>query len=153
MNREERLRRIAPDYLKDRAAAELAELPLSQVELIEAIARACRAEGREHEKAMRARARKSRRLDADQVSAGASRMLAGIGRRGANGDLDAAADLYRLIMRDGAALLDLAIAGLRVKGYSDAEIAAGLGVTRQAVGQRFGRKGAFTPQGGREGAA
>jgi DNA-directed RNA polymerase specialized sigma24 family protein len=37
--------------------------------------------------------------------------------------------------------LALAVDGCRAQGYSDAEIGAALGITRQAVGQRFGRKG------------
>jgi DNA-directed RNA polymerase specialized sigma24 family protein len=36
-----------------------------------------------------------------------------------------------------------AVADLRAQGYSDREIGAALGVSPEAVGQRFGRKGAF----------
>ena len=36
--------------------------------------------------------------------------------------------------------LAVAVDGCRARGYSDAEIGAALGITRQAVGQRFGRK-------------
>jgi DNA-directed RNA polymerase specialized sigma24 family protein len=37
--------------------------------------------------------------------------------------------------------LAMAVDGCRARGYSDGEIGAALGITRQAVGQRFGRKG------------
>ena len=38
------------------------------------------------------------------------------------------------------------MAVLREQGYPDEAIADALGVSRQAVGQRFGRKGSFTPE-------
>ena len=36
--------------------------------------------------------------------------------------------------------LAMAVDGCRAQGYSDGQIGAALGITRQAVGQRFGRK-------------
>jgi hypothetical protein len=36
--------------------------------------------------------------------------------------------------------LVIAVGGCRARGFSDAEIGRALGITRQAVGQRFGRK-------------
>lgn len=149
MNREERIRRELPAGHED-VAGILAAHSAGEVDRIVAALRASRREGREHEKEMRARARRSRRHDADDLAIVSGRMLAGIGRRGASGDLDAAAALYSLVMRQGSELLDLTVDGLRARGYRDTEIGAGFGITRQAVGQRFGRKGAFT---GTEGAA
>lgn len=59
--------------------------------------------------------------------------------------LRASEDLYALgwlaaAVDHARTALDLAVAGCRARGYSDAEIGAALGITRQAVGQRFGRK-------------
>jgi hypothetical protein len=144
-DRQERLRRELPGDLKDRAG-ELAGLPVAQVDLIVGALRASRRAGREHEQQMRQRNR-GRPRDADEIAGGAGRLLSCMGRRGADGDLDATAALYDLIERQGGALLRLAVAGLRLTGYTDAEIAAGLGVTRQAIGARFGRKCALTGDG------
>jgi hypothetical protein len=57
----------------------------------------------------------------------------------------AAADLDALEWLAGAVehargALAMAVDGCRARGYSDAEIGAALGITRQGVGQRFGRK-------------
>jgi DNA-directed RNA polymerase specialized sigma24 family protein len=57
----------------------------------------------------------------------------------------ASADLYALGWLSSAAdhartALSVAVDGCRSRGYSDAEIGAALGISRQAVGQRFGRK-------------
>jgi hypothetical protein len=145
VNREERLRRELPAELKERAA-ELAHLPAATVDLIVAGLRLSRRAGREHEQELR-RLRRGRPRDADEIADGAGRLLGRMGRRGADGDLDAAAALYDLIERRGPALLRLSVAGLRARSYTDAEIAAGLGVTRQAVWQRFARKGAFAQNG------
>jgi hypothetical protein len=58
----------------------------------------------------------------------------------------ASADLEALEWLAGAVdharnALAMAVDGCRARGYSDGEIGAALGITRQAVGQRFGRKG------------
>ncbi len=57
----------------------------------------------------------------------------------------ASGDLYALQWMAGAVdyardALAMAVDGCRARGYSDAEIGAALGITRQGVGQRFGRK-------------
>jgi hypothetical protein len=61
-----------------------------------------------------------------------------MGTRASN-DLDALTWLSGAVdhARDALAL---AVAGCRATGYSDGEIGQALGITRQAVGQRFGRK-------------
>jgi hypothetical protein len=144
MNREERLRReLAGTGLQDRAH-ELAALPAAQVDLI---ARALRASGRaalDRDRQRRRQRRVDRRKyghveDPDYVAASV-RVLGGLGRR-AGSSLDALDALHRFIARDGPAVLAVAVDGLRAQGYSDGEIGGALGITRQAVGQRFGRKG------------
>jgi hypothetical protein len=57
----------------------------------------------------------------------------------------ASADLGALAWLAGAVdhardALVMAVDGCRARGYSDGEIGAALGITRQGVGQRFGRK-------------
>jgi len=57
----------------------------------------------------------------------------------------ASTDLEALEWLAGAAdyaraALAMAVDGCRAQGYSDGEIGTALGITRQAVGQRFGRK-------------
>lgn len=144
MNREDRLRReLAGTGLEDRAA-DLAGLPVAQVDLIVAALRASHRAGRDHEAQVRKRNR-GRARDADEIAEGIARLLDGMGRRAEAGDLDAAAVLYDLTERRGPRLLRAGVAGLRAAGYSDPEIAAGLGVTRQAIGERFGRRGETVP--------
>jgi hypothetical protein len=65
------------------------------------------------------------------------RVVAAQGRRVAAGDVDGLADLLTLAQEVEAAI-DAAVAGLRRAGYSWAEIAARVGVTRQAAHQRWG---------------
>jgi hypothetical protein len=153
-NRQERLRRELPGDLKDRAG-DLADLPVAQVDLIVAGLRASHRAGRQYEQQMRRRNR-GRPRDADEIAGGAGRLLVRMGRRGADGDLDAAAALYDLTERQGPALLRLTVAGLRARGYTDAEIAAGLGVdppgrepafspARSLAGERRGPGGGYLP--------
>ncbi len=64
------------------------------------------------------------------------RVLRAAGRRVAAGDVDALPALAALAAELDAAIAD-AVAGLRQAGYSWGEIAARLGVTRQAAHQRW----------------
>jgi hypothetical protein len=64
------------------------------------------------------------------------RILRAAGRRVAAGDVDALPALAALATEVDAAIAD-AVAGLRQAGYSWREIAARLGVTRQAAHQRW----------------
>jgi DNA-directed RNA polymerase specialized sigma24 family protein len=57
----------------------------------------------------------------------------------ADGDLEAVQSLAEMIDR-ARDTLGLAVDGCRGRGYSDGEIGAALGISRQGVGQRFGRK-------------
>lgn len=64
------------------------------------------------------------------------RVIRAAGRRIAAGDVEALPDLARLSADLDAAITD-AVTGLRAAGYSWGEIAARLGVTRQAAHQRW----------------
>jgi hypothetical protein len=71
-------------------------------------------------------------------AAGLARQITRMGTRAA-GDLPALADLAAMEGRARDALA-AAVAASRAQGYSDADIGAALGVTRQAVWKRFGRQ-------------
>jgi hypothetical protein len=76
-------------------------------------------------------------VENDQYAAFARRIIRAHGRRIAAGDVAALEGLVRLSLDIDDAIRD-AVAGLRAFGYSWAEIAAPLGVTRQAAQQRWG---------------
>jgi hypothetical protein len=76
-------------------------------------------------------------VENDDYAAFARRIIRAHGRRVAAGDPDALAALVALAAQIEAATAD-GVAGLRAAGYSWAEIAARLGVTRQAAQQRWG---------------
>ena len=82
--------------------------------------------------------RRGRVVENDQYAAFIRRVIAAYSRRVAAGDIDAIIDMTSI-----AAELDdaigQAVTGLREAGYSWADIAARLGVTRQAAQQRWGR--------------
>jgi len=89
--------------------------------------------------ACRIRQRKKERvIENGDYAAGLVRQIRVMGTR-ASGDLDALAWLAEMALQARQALA-LAVDGCRARGYSDAEIGQALGITRQAVGQRFGRK-------------
>jgi hypothetical protein len=77
-------------------------------------------------------------VENDEFAAFVRRVIRAWGRRVAAGDVDAVADMAAAAGELDTVLRD-AVAGLRAKGYSWAEIAARLGVTRQAAHQRWGR--------------
>ncbi len=66
------------------------------------------------------------------------RVVRAYARRVAGGDVDALADMTGLATELDEAIAQ-AVIGLREAGYSWAEIAVRLGVTRQAAQQRWGR--------------
>ena len=79
-----------------------------------------------------------RTIEDGSYAAGVIRLIRKMGVR-------ASADLEALKWLAGAAeharaALAVAVDGCRARGYSDGEIGAALGITRQAVGQRFWRK-------------
>jgi hypothetical protein len=76
-------------------------------------------------------------VENDAYTAFCSRVIGVAGRRIARGDVEGLPDLLRLAVDVDHALTD-AVTGLRRVGYSWAEIAERLGVTKQAVQQRWG---------------
>lgn len=85
------------------------------------------------------RAPRSRRVtENDDFAAFSRRIVAAHGRRIARGDVEGLRDLAAL-SRAADEALTMAVRSLKKDGYSWAEIAARLGVTRQAAQQRFGR--------------
>jgi hypothetical protein len=74
----------------------------------------------------------------DEYAAFARRVIRAWGRRVAAGDIDAISDMAAAA-RELDDAMRRAVAGLRAKEYSWAEIAARLGVTRQAAQQRWGK--------------
>src|SRR5882757_584765 len=84
------------------------------------------------------RNRRSRaRVENDDYGAFVRRIVAAHGRRIASGDVECLRDLVALADEVDRAT-DVAVAGLRRVGYSWAEIASRLGITRQAAQQRWG---------------
>jgi len=76
-------------------------------------------------------------VENDQYAAFARRIVRAYARRVANGDIEALADMTTLAA-DIEAAIRVAVIGLRNFGYSWTDIAARLGVTRQAAQQRWG---------------
>lgn len=143
MTREDRIRAVLPDAGED-LITRLAALPTAAVaDVVTAVKHAHR-DGRAHEVAVRKQRRDDRRkhghIDDGQLAAGVERQTFALGNRAGQGSLEALARLKEHY-DDGPSVLTLAVAGLRSEGYSDSEIGLALGVTRMAVGQRFGRKG------------
>jgi hypothetical protein len=85
----------------------------------------------------RGRARRTRVVENGAYTAFCGRAIRSAGRRIADGDIDALADLVHLATDVDTALIT-AVTGLREFGYSWAQIADRLGVTRQAAQQRWG---------------
>ena len=83
------------------------------------------------------RKRRRKHTENDEYGAFARRVLRAYGRRIAQGDIDALAELKELAEEvEGA--LGGAVIGLRLLGYSWAEIGSRLGVTRQTAHERWG---------------
>src|SRR5215468_1004786 len=76
-------------------------------------------------------------VENDAYAAFARRIVRAYARRVATGDIEALTDLTTLAA-DIEAAIQVAVIGLRNFGYSWAEIALRLGVTRQAAQQRWG---------------
>lgn len=148
MNRAGRLRKQIPGA-PDELVAVLAARPAAEVDLIVAALRQARRDAIQ-DQADRRRQRKRdartyRHYDESELTGRNVRMLQSQGAR-AGTSLDALAGMVeaRGLIDAGIAA---AVAGLREHDYSDEEIGQALGVTRQAVGQHYGRKGEFTADG------
>jgi hypothetical protein len=76
-------------------------------------------------------------VENDEYAAFARRIVRAYARRVATGDIEALADMTTLAA-DVEAAIRVAVIGLRNFGYSWADIALRLGVTRQAAQQRWG---------------
>jgi ribosomal protein S20 len=82
--------------------------------------------------------RRRRSVGNDEYASFVRRVMRAHARRVAAGDVDALADMTGLAS-DLDEAISQAVLGLRMAGYSWAEIAARLGVTRQGAQQRWGR--------------
>jgi hypothetical protein len=76
-------------------------------------------------------------VENDEYAAFVRRIVRAYARRIAAGDVEALADMVALSSYLDDAISE-AVTGLRAHGYSWQEIAARLGITRQAVQQRWG---------------
>jgi ribosomal protein S20 len=83
--------------------------------------------------------RRRRSVENDEYASFIRRILRAYSRRVADGDVEALADMTGLATELDEAITE-AVIGLREAGYSWAEIAARLGVTRQAAQQRWGHR-------------
>ncbi len=76
-------------------------------------------------------------VENDEYAAFARRIIRAYAKRVATGDVEALTDMVRLSAELDRAV-GHAVTGLRAHGYSWAEIALRLGITRQAAQQRWG---------------
>ena len=76
-------------------------------------------------------------VENDEYAAFIRRVLRAYSRRVASGDIDAITSMAAIAAEMDTAIRD-AITGLRARGYSWADIAARLGITRQGAQQRWG---------------
>ena len=91
--------------------------------------------------------RRSRVIENDEYAAFVRRVIRAYSRRVAAGDIEALTGMVDLAGEFDTAIRQ-AITGLRSAGYSWAEIAARLGITRQGAQQRWGGDPAPTPANG-----
>jgi hypothetical protein len=146
VNRADRLRKVAPGA-SDEAVSALSSLPVDQVAVIAAFARQARKDALKHE-ADRKRQRKADdkangNHDEDALTRRNLAVIASQGERAKRGDLDALTGLGQVRTHVDVVIGD-AVEGCRAEGLSDKVIGDALGVTRAAIGQRYGRKGSFT---------
>jgi DNA invertase Pin-like site-specific DNA recombinase len=83
--------------------------------------------------------RRKQQVENDDYAAFVRRVLRAYARRVAKGDIDAIAGMVA-VSRELDTLIGEAVDGLRAKGYSLADIGRRLGVSRQAVHERWGRR-------------
>jgi hypothetical protein len=81
--------------------------------------------------------RRWRVVENDEYAAFARRVLRAYSRRVASGDIEAITEMAAITAEMDTAIRD-AITGLRARGYSWADIAARLSITRQGAQQRWG---------------
>lgn len=152
MNRADRIRRQIPAADDDLVAA-LAAKPAAEVDMIVAALRQARRDALDHEKARRQQrrtdARRNRWYDREELTGRNVRLLHAADRRAATGQAAALAELAGMAELTVAAdrVIASMVARAREAGLSDGDIGQALGITRQAVGQKYGRKHRFTPGG------
>jgi hypothetical protein len=81
--------------------------------------------------------RRRRVVENDEYATFLRRVIRAYSRRVAEGDIEAVADMTAIADEIGTAIQE-AITGLRRNGYSWADIALHLNITRQAAQQRWG---------------
>ena len=81
--------------------------------------------------------RRWRAVENDEYAAFIRRVLRAYSRRVATGDIEAITEMAAIAAEMDTAIRE-AITGLRARGYSWADIAARLGITRQGAQQRWG---------------
>jgi hypothetical protein len=142
VNREQRLRKAVPGA-DDSVIGALAALPVSEVTIILAALRQARRDERQHQTELRRQRKADDRAHGNYDESDLTRrnlaLIASQGKRARNGNLDALEALGQL-RRHADAWLAQAVNGCRDRGYSDHDIAQVLGVTRQAVSQRYPRE-------------
>jgi ribosomal protein S20 len=84
--------------------------------------------------------RRRRVVENDEYATFLRRVIRAYSRRIAAGDIEAVADMTAIADEVGTAIQD-AITGLRAVGYSWADIALRMNITRQAAQQRWGSPG------------
>lgn len=144
MNRADRIRKAVPSLAEEHIAA-LARLGLADVDVVIKAIRQARRDERLHQAKLKRQARIDKRNQPGLADEGFkaeeyadSLFLKSIVPR-AGRSLDHLARLKQHY-DDGPSVLSLAVAGARAQGYSDGHISKALGVTRQAVSQRFPRQ-------------
>lgn len=147
MNKADRIRAAAPG-LSDEEITRLARGTVAEVDGLVRALRQARRDALKHAADQRRQRRRDNarygNYDENQLTERNVRVLAKQGERARDGNLDALAALGAMT-RHVDALTELAVEGCRARGYSDPVIADALGITRQAVGQRFGRKKSARP--------
>lgn len=146
MSREKRLRAALDDTEAADATELLAQLPVADVDLIVGALKASRRAGAADERERRRKLRRNRqRTDDEKIIEAVGAMLRSLAVR-SGGTMETLQALNRVLSTDGTQALRAAVRNAREQGYSDPEIARALGVTAQAVGQRFGlRSGRSSP--------
>ena len=142
MTKAEKIRRAAPG-LPEADVTRYARMTVADVDAL------CRVLRRTRRDALAAEAdrRRQRRLDnrkhqnydESQLTERNLRVVRAQGGRAASGNLDALTALGNTLRFVDDQIAE-AVARCRAMDYSDPEIAEALGITRQAVGQRYGRK-------------
>jgi hypothetical protein len=148
-SRADRLRKVSPGADEADIAA-LASLGAAEVAVITRLASQARrdalAEAAERRRQRKADNRQHRNYDEADFIRRNEAVVTKQGERAAEGNLDALAALGTLHKHVGT-WIRWAVEGCRAEGYSDADIGEALGITRQSVGERFGRKGTLTADG------